>query len=195
MGRRKGKSENVAKIGRIESHKHWNDARDIMSVESCSPSMACDMEEAGSESSRKMQDEEETTSEASWRLEATVPWNGAEGVSVNPEGESRHGQVLAKMARKGRENQTRMEEKANGKAPSDKGAEVQSPRRKMIRVESEETQDYVPSGQHPIKGPCFGVTIAAVTKPSDSGSLLRLWSRMARRSAPSICVSSVTTKV
>ena len=35
-----------------------------MSVESCSPSMACDMEEVCSP--RKMQDKEEATSEASW---------------------------------------------------------------------------------------------------------------------------------
>ena len=65
------------------------------------------------------------------------------GVSVNPEGESRHRHVRAKMARKERENQTRVEKKVNGKAPSDDGAEVQSPKRKVIRVESEETQDYV----------------------------------------------------
>ena len=98
-----------------------------MSVESCSPSMACDMDEAGSESSRKMKDKEETTSEASWtavtkgkekkvwrlesegeaeKPEATAQWSGVKGVCVNPEGESCHGQAQAKMARKGRENQT-----------------------------------------------------------------------------------------
>ena len=91
--------------------RHWNDARDIVSVESCSPSMACDMEEVGSESSRKIRDKEETTSEASWtavtkgkekvwrlepegeaeRPEATAPWSGVNGVSVNLEGESRLG--------------------------------------------------------------------------------------------------------
>ena len=47
------------------------------------------------------------------------------------------------MARKERKNQTRMEKKVNGKAPREDGAEVQSPKRKVIRVESEETQDYV----------------------------------------------------
>ena len=86
--------------------------------------MAYEMEEVCSESSRKMQDKEETASEASWavvtgreekevwrlepegeaeRPEAKVPWNGAEGVSVNPEGESRHGQVRAKITRKERQ--------------------------------------------------------------------------------------------
>ena len=109
--------------------KHWNDVRDFLSVESCSPSMACDVEGACSESSRKMQDKQETTSDVSWtevtkgkekemwrlkpegeaaRTEATVPWNGVEGVSVNPEGESRHVQVRAKIARKERENQTQI---------------------------------------------------------------------------------------
>ena len=53
------------------------------------------------------------------------------GDSVNPEGQSRYTHVRAKMARK--EN-TGMEKKGHGKAP---------PKRKTIRVESEETQDNV----------------------------------------------------
>ena len=144
--------------------RNGSDARDSMFVESCSSSMACDMEEVGSESSRKMRDKEETTFEVSWtavtkgkekelwrlepegeaeKLEATAPWNGMKGLSVNLEGGSRHGQVRAKFARKERKNQTKMEEKVDGEAPSDEGAEIQSPERKVIRVESEETQDYV----------------------------------------------------
>ena len=96
-----------------------------MSDESCSPSMACDMEEVCSESSRKMQDKEETASEASWtavtkgkekevwrlepegeaeRPEATVPGNGVEGVSVNPEGEGRHRQVREEGQKKSNTN-------------------------------------------------------------------------------------------
>ena len=62
---------------------------------------------------------------------------------MNLEGESRHGQVRAKITRKERESQSKMEEKADGKAPSQAGAEIQSPKRKVIRVESEETQDHV----------------------------------------------------
>ena len=65
-GRRKGKSENGAKFGRIEAIKHWNDARGNVSVEMCSHSIACDREEVCSDYSRKMQDKEETTCEASW---------------------------------------------------------------------------------------------------------------------------------
>ena len=52
-------------LGGSRAIERWNDARGIVSDESCSPSMACDMEEVCSESSRKMQDKEETASEAS----------------------------------------------------------------------------------------------------------------------------------
>ena len=59
------------------------DTPDTLSFESLSPSMACDMEEVGSESSRKMQDKEETTSEASWT--AVTKGKGKEVWSVEPE--------------------------------------------------------------------------------------------------------------
>ena len=74
--------------------------------------------------------------------EAMGLWSEVKGVSVDSEGESRHRHVRAKIARKERENQTRMEKQVNGKAPWDEGAEVQRPKRKVIRVESEETQDF-----------------------------------------------------
>ena len=45
--------------------KRWNDARGNMSVALCVASGACGREEVGSDSSRKMQDKDETTSEAS----------------------------------------------------------------------------------------------------------------------------------
>ena len=137
-------------LGGLRAIRHWNDARSVMFVESCSSSVAW-----------KMQDKE-TTSEASWtavtkgkekevwRLEPEgqaetpeVPWNGAEGVSVNPEGESRHGQVRAEITRKERETQTKMVEKVKEKALGEEGAGTQSPKRKVIWVECEETQDYV----------------------------------------------------
>ena len=135
-----------------------------MSVESCSSSMACVMEEVCSKSSRKMKDMDETTSEASWttvtkrkekevwrlepeekaeKPEATGLWSEVKGDSVNPEGESRPRHVWAKMARKERDNQKRVEKKVSEKAPWEEGAEVQSPKSKVIRVESEETQDHV----------------------------------------------------
>ena len=39
------------------------------------------------------------------KLEATAPWSGVQGASVNPEGESRNGQARAKMARKETKNE------------------------------------------------------------------------------------------
>ena len=36
-----------------------------------------------------------------------------------------------------------MEEKVDGKAPGEEGADIQSPKRKVIQVEPEEAQDYV----------------------------------------------------
>ena len=51
--------------------------------------------------------------------------------------------VSVKMSRKDTDNLTRMERKVNGNALWDEGAEIRSPKRKGIRVESEETQDYV----------------------------------------------------
>ena len=56
----------LQRLGGSRAITHWNDARDNMSGESFSPSMACDVGEVCSESSRKMRDKEETTSEASW---------------------------------------------------------------------------------------------------------------------------------
>ena len=81
------------------------------------------MEEASSESSRKMQDKEETTSE--------VSCTAVEGVPVNPEGEGHREQAQAKSSKRERV------------APGEEGEEVKSPKRKVVLVESEETQDYV----------------------------------------------------
>ena len=58
---------------------------------------------------------------------------------MNPEGEGRHRHARMKMARKERENQTKLEKEAK----QEEGAEVQSLKRKVFRMESEETQDYV----------------------------------------------------
>ena len=43
-----------------------SDAQDTFSFESCSSSIACDVEEVSSESSMKIKDMDEITSEASW---------------------------------------------------------------------------------------------------------------------------------
>ena len=66
-----------------------------------------------------------------WRdTEAIGLWRKVKSVYVNPEGESRHRQARAKMARKERESQTLLKKKENGN-------------RQVIRVASEETRDYL----------------------------------------------------
>ena len=78
-----------------------------------------------------------------WRLEpegeAEVPESiiapdAVEGAPVDLVGESRHEQVEAKLSRRGREMLNDDEE-------------IRSPERKVIRVESEETQDHVREGR------------------------------------------------
>ena len=88
------------------------------------------------EEARMMEDGE-------WRLEpdgeAEVPEislvsDAVEGTPVDLDGESRHEQLEAKLSRKGREM-------------LNEGEEIRSPKRKVIRVESEETQDCVREGK------------------------------------------------
>ena len=106
------------------------------------------------ESPRKMQDEQEVASEAfvecdgvkrrrrveggGWnqkgkrrRQKPKFLRNGVEGVPGYPDGEGRHEWVHV--------TSSRME----SEAPGEEGEEVKSPNRKVIRVESEETQDHV----------------------------------------------------
>ena len=70
-----------------------------------------------------------------WRLESEgeteTPETKVLRSEVGPDGESRHERVQAKSSR--RESEPLGEE----------GEEVRSPNRKVIRVESEETHDYV----------------------------------------------------
>ena len=60
-----------------------------------------------------------------------------EGVSVNPEGESRHGQTRAKITRREREDQAKMEREAD-RNDAEEGEESQSQKKKVIPEESEE---------------------------------------------------------
>ena len=101
-----------------------------------------------------------------------------EGVPGYPDGEGRHERVQVKSSRR------------ESEVPGVEGEEVESPKRKVIRVESEETQDYVREAkdlnQEKMtkkvsyrarsafrKSHCFVVTIVAVRRPSVSGSLRR----------------------
>ena len=112
------KARTLQRSGGSRAMMNGFDTQDTLSFESYSSSMACDMEEESSESSRKMQDTKETTLEASWvavtgkkekdwwRLEpegeaetpdVKVLWNEAEGVPANPDGESHHERAQAKV--------------------------------------------------------------------------------------------------
>ena len=142
--------------------------------------------------------------------EATVPWNQAEDFSMNPEGEGRHEQVRAKITRKERANQAKMEEKVDGEAPGEEGAEIQSPKRKVIRVESEETQDYVREALNLSRDEAEEIRFvpSAISIPRRpmfwcdtrcSDKALRFWqfdSVVVEVKSPTrpICVSSVRTK-
>ena len=77
--------------------------------------------------------------DSEWRLEPEgeeevpeiiIVSDAVEGTSVDLNGESRHEQVEAKLSRRGREM-------------LNEDKEIRSPKRKVIRVECEETQDYV----------------------------------------------------
>ena len=57
--------------------------------------------------------------------------DGMEGVHVDPDGEGRHEREQVKSSRR------------ESEAPGEDGEEVQSPKRNVILVESEETQDCV----------------------------------------------------
>ena len=57
--------------------------------------------------------------------------HGVEGANVDPKGEGRHERVQVKNSRRQTE------------AQGEEGEEIKSPKRKIIQVESEETQDYV----------------------------------------------------
>ena len=63
--------------------------------------------------------------------EIIVVSGAVKGTFVDLDGESRREQVEAKLSRRGRE------------IPNGEGDEIRSPKRKVIRVESEETQDHV----------------------------------------------------
>ena len=145
--------------------------------------MVDQVEEMSLESPRKMQDEQEVMRETSgylsrgrkedaWRLgpegeteplEPKVVSNGVEGVHVELNGEGHHE----------REQETSRRQR---EAPGEEGEEIESPKRKVIRVKSEEAQDVRKAGSGRNK---FRTerdqrsAISAARRPSASGSLLR----------------------
>ena len=143
------------------------------------------------------------------KLEVIGPWFGTEGRSVDPKGKMGHRSARVKPAREESEKLKEAEVEVDGEVLQEESAEIQSPKRKVIWVESEETQDYVCetlairkkqrrwvscralSANH--EGPFVGATIHAVKKPSDTGRLRQWWLKKVEKPTQSICVSSATT--
>ena len=71
------------------------------------------------------------------------PWSETEGGSVDLKGKVGHKSARVKTAREESEKLKEAEMEVDGEVPQGESAEIQSTTRKVIRVESEETQDRV----------------------------------------------------
>ena len=126
------------------------------SLDSCSPSAAQETDDAMSESSWTALAKEK---ERDWwsvdlegemeKLEVVGLLSGAEGGSVDPVRKMGHWSARMESAKEGSEEPKGAEKEKQEKemevdeaTPQEASAEVQSPKRKVTRVESEETQDY-----------------------------------------------------
>ena len=123
------------------------DSQDLLSCESCRSSVVDHVEEMSLEFLRKTQDEQEVMGmpreveekiRRGWnQKEKRRRWkpkffgNGVEGVPGYPDGEGHYEWVQVKKSR------------SESEVPGEEEKEVKSSKRKVIRVESEETQDYV----------------------------------------------------
>ena len=129
------------------------DLQNFLSFELCRPSTVVHVEEMSLESPkkrqeveeapRKMQDEQEATSETAGKAtrrtgegktempETRVVSDGVEGINVDLNGECHHERWRVKNSRR------------QSDAPGEEGEEILSAKRNVIWVESEETQDCV----------------------------------------------------
>ena len=117
-------------------------------------------DEATSASSKMAKEADEAMSESSWtalakekesdwwsidlagdkeKLEVVGPWSGSGSTNTRRE----DGPARTKAAREGNENLKEADMEADGEVPPEESFEIPSPQRKVIRTESEETQDYV----------------------------------------------------
>ena len=76
------------------------------------------------------------------KLEVSGPWSGTNGDSVEPKGEMGHRSDRAKVTREEKELKE-FEMEVDEDTPQGESVETKNSKRKVIRVESEETQDYV----------------------------------------------------
>ena len=79
------------------------------------------------------------------KLEVSGPWSGTRGDSVEPRGEMGHKSDRTKVTREEEEKEKLKEDEmeVDADAPQGESVETKSSKRKVIRVESEERQDYV----------------------------------------------------
>ena len=180
----------LQRSGNLEKDEEGGGLAEPSLFESCR-SAVDHVEETSLESPRKRQDAQEVMGETAgnatrergedaWRLEPEgrtetleikVVSHGVEGVNVDPDGEGRHEWERMKKSRR------------QSEAPGEEGEETKSPKRKIIRVASEETQDSVRKAKDTDQeeaeemifggGICFVVTISVAKRPSASGSLRR----------------------
>ena len=150
---------------------HCSGAFDNSTFGSCSSSMEFDTDDAMSASSKMAPDADEAKSESSsiglakgkerdwWsidlegameKLEVTGPLSGTEGGSVDPAGKMGQRSARTKAARERSKKLKEAEMEKDGEVPQEESVEIRSPKRKVSRVESEETQDYAgDSGNQP----------------------------------------------
>ena len=73
--------------------------------------------------------------------EVIGPWSGTEGGSVDPKGKMDHRSARTKITNDGNEKMKEADMEVDA-VPQEASVAIQSPKRKVMRVESEETQDY-----------------------------------------------------
>ena len=196
---------------RLESSRavgQWSGGHD-----NSSSSLAFDTHEAMSASSKMAQDADEAKSESSWtalakekernwwtidlegemeKLEVIGPWSGTEGGSVDPKGKMGHRSARKQAAKEESEKLKEAEMEVDGLGPQEESVEIQSPRRKVIRVESKVTQGYVREtlaiSQEEAEE--VGFVPSALSEPR--GPIYWCDSRCSEPTQ-SICVSSATT--
>ena len=124
-------------------------------------------------------------------LEEGCPWTVTKGDSMDPEGEMNHKSDGKRAAIEEEENwgilkedKMEVEMEVDAGVPQAESSEIKSPKRKVIRVESEETRQSVRKKQRSLlcrvllasqEEPFTSATITAVKPRSDTDSL-RVWS-------------------
>ena len=156
-----GERERARMLQRLESPRaggQWSGNHDNSSFGSCS--LAFDTDEAMSAPSKRAKDADEAKSKSSWtalardwwsidlegdmeKLEVEGPWSGTGGRSVDPKGKMGHRSARTKIAREECEKPNEADMERDGEVLQDESFHIQSPKRKVILVESEETQDHV----------------------------------------------------